>query len=246
MKHLIKFTALVLTAAMLCVLFTSCADTNAPETTAPETTLPVTTSPETTVPAATSPDTTVPETTAPQTTAPSTTAPVTTAPAQTEEEPGKKVVKYGCPFGESFRATDINGKVITAEDFKNAKVVMLNFWGTFCSPCLNEMPGIGKLAAKYRDQGVLVVGIAIDVNGNSNLTKAQGQIVSTGADYTHFAASAAGISAIEGKYWRSNAVPVTVFLDADGNEYYRTVGSKNALTWEAYINQVLYEIEYED
>ncbi|MGC4044089.1 MAG: TlpA disulfide reductase family protein [Armatimonas sp.] len=52
-------------------------------------------------------------------------------------------------------------KQITLSDLKG-KVVLLNFWATWCNPCRQEMPEIVKLQEKYKDRGLVVVGVAAD------------------------------------------------------------------------------------
>jgi cytochrome c biogenesis protein CcmG/thiol:disulfide interchange protein DsbE len=47
------------------------------------------------------------------------------------------------------------------------KVVVLNFWGTFCPPCIEEMPSLVQLQQRLRDKGVTVLGVSIDVDENA-------------------------------------------------------------------------------
>ncbi len=47
------------------------------------------------------------------------------------------------------------------EDYKD-KVILLNFWATWCMPCRREMPGMEKLWQKYRDQGFVVLAVSSD------------------------------------------------------------------------------------
>ena len=56
----------------------------------------------------------------------------------------------------SFR--DINGKTIRLSDFKG-KVVLLNFWATWCVPCRAEIPDLVKLQRRYRARGLRIVGV---------------------------------------------------------------------------------------
>lgn len=55
-----------------------------------------------------------------------------------------------------FVMNDINGKEIRLSDYKG-KVVILDFWATWCGPCIASMPHTNELGAKYKDQGVVVV-----------------------------------------------------------------------------------------
>ncbi|HYK22317.1 MAG TPA: TlpA disulfide reductase family protein, partial [Pyrinomonadaceae bacterium] len=56
----------------------------------------------------------------------------------------------------SFR--DINGKTIRLSDFKG-RVVLLNFWATWCVPCRAEIPDLVKLQRRYRARGLRIVGV---------------------------------------------------------------------------------------
>jgi len=53
---------------------------------------------------------------------------------------------------------DIEGKLHSLDDYKG-KPVIINFWGTFCPPCVAEMPAIERQYQKYKDQGLVVLAI---------------------------------------------------------------------------------------
>ncbi len=54
-----------------------------------------------------------------------------------------------------------NGMTLTRADF-GGKVLVLNFWATWCQPCIRETPELEALHRKMRDQGVVVLGVSID------------------------------------------------------------------------------------
>ncbi|MCF0229366.1 MAG: TlpA family protein disulfide reductase [Parasporobacterium sp.] len=58
-----------------------------------------------------------------------------------------------------FSTRDYNGNPVTEDIMKDAKVVLLNFWEPYCGPCVIEMPDLQKLYDKYKDQGLLVIGV---------------------------------------------------------------------------------------
>ena len=57
--------------------------------------------------------------------------------------------------------TDLSGRRWTSEDLDGA-VVVLDFWATWCAPCLAEMPNLRRLEAAHRERGLVLVGIALD------------------------------------------------------------------------------------
>jgi thiol-disulfide isomerase/thioredoxin len=65
-------------------------------------------------------------------------------------------VKYTATDGSSFTVTELPGEV---------KVI--NYWATWCAPCIKEIPSFNQLHAKYADKGVTVVGVSIDEEGAS-------------------------------------------------------------------------------
>jgi thiol-disulfide isomerase/thioredoxin len=60
-----------------------------------------------------------------------------------------------------FVVKDMNGAEVKLADYKG-KVVMLNFWATWCGPCKVEIPMFTELQTKYRDQGLAFLGISVD------------------------------------------------------------------------------------
>jgi len=60
---------------------------------------------------------------------------------------------------------DLKGKTIRSADFKG-KVVILDFWATWCPPCRAEIPGFIELQKKYQVQGLAVVGVSVDQAGS--------------------------------------------------------------------------------
>jgi len=60
-----------------------------------------------------------------------------------------------------FALKDANGKVFSSEALRG-KVVLVDFWATWCVPCKKEMPGFQELQDRYARAGLVVVGIALD------------------------------------------------------------------------------------
>ena len=60
-----------------------------------------------------------------------------------------------------FTLSDINGMPVSASDFED-KVWLVNFWATWCTPCVEEMPMLSRLQQEVAGQDVTIVGIALD------------------------------------------------------------------------------------
>ena len=142
-----------------------------------------------------------------------------------------------------FTATDLNGAPVTSEIFSKNKVTMLNIWGTFCGPCIREMPDLAKLNEANKSKGVEVVGIVIDIldrKGNVDpRVKSSGEaiIAQTGANYTHIIPSKEMFS---GVLRGVQAVPTTIFVDSNGKQIGEAyLGSRSQKDWQKIIDEIL-------
>ncbi len=66
----------------------------------------------------------------------------------------------------AFSATDIHGKTITLDDYRN-KVTLLDFWATWCRPCVAELPAIQAVYDRFHSRGFDVIGISLDENSDA-------------------------------------------------------------------------------
>ncbi len=147
----------------------------------------------------------------------------------------------------SFSAESLEGEICDQSVLKGKKVTMVNVWGTFCGPCISEMPDLGKLHEKYADSGFQVVGIAVDIT-DMNLNKipkkvaeAKEIVETTGADYLHLIPSSSLNDALLADV---QAVPLTVFVDENGNQIgTEYLGSRSMAEWESIIVALLESIK---
>ena len=72
----------------------------------------------------------------------------------------QKEVQAG-PTAPDFSLKDLSGQTVTLEQYRG-KVVLLDFWATWCPPCRMTIPMLIKLQDKYRDDGLVILGISID------------------------------------------------------------------------------------
>src|SRR5579863_6101639 len=70
------------------------------------------------------------------------------------------VVKAG-DKAPDFSIQADNGKTITARDF-GGKLLLLNFWATWCPPCVQEVPSLDQLARELAPKGLVVLGVSVD------------------------------------------------------------------------------------
>src|ERR687896_300004 len=62
-----------------------------------------------------------------------------------------------------FSVKTETGRQITQSDF-GGKLLVLNFWATWCPPCIEEMPSLNEFAQRFSKDGVVVLGVSIDQN----------------------------------------------------------------------------------
>jgi peroxiredoxin len=63
----------------------------------------------------------------------------------------------------NFSIVTEHGKTLTRSDF-GGKLLVLNFWASWCPPCITELPSLNEFAKEYAPQGVVVLGVSIDKN----------------------------------------------------------------------------------
>jgi peroxiredoxin len=61
-----------------------------------------------------------------------------------------------------FAARDVDGKTLRLSDYLGKQAILLDFWSTFCEPCLAEMPHLRKIYDEQKDKGFVVIAISMD------------------------------------------------------------------------------------
>jgi len=111
---------------------------------------------------------------------------------------------------------DASGKVVDLGDLKG-KVIFLNFWATWCPPCLAEMPSVNKLYEQFKsDEGV----VFIMVDADSDFAKAKKYMDRKGYQMPVYAVA----SRIPQQLF-AGSLPTTVVLDKHGRISYHEVGA---------------------
>ena len=118
--------------------------------------------------------------------------------------------------GLSFDTLDLDGKQVTSDILKDAKVTMVNIWATWCPPCKAELPDIGRLAKNYKEKGGQIIAICSDVTDEDTnaLEDAKDIIKDAECDSVIVLRKNKSLEAI---YANIQAFPTTLFFDANGN-----------------------------
>ena len=106
-----------------------------------------------------------------------------------------------------FSLVDSNGASVKLADYKG-KVVLLDFWATWCHGCKTEIPWYMEFQHKYRDRGLSVIGVAMDEDGWKSVKP---YIEKTRINYT----IVVGNQELA-KTYGAESLPVTLLLDRDG------------------------------
>ena len=123
---------------------------------------------------------------------------------------GAMAPEFSIPLadGTTYQLTDLDGKPIRLADLRG-KAVWVNFWTTWCPPCQSEVPILRDLAERYRDRGLVLVGISVQETSPADV-KAYADRYELG--YTiGFDGSGKIFHAYKGY-----ALPTQVFIDPNG------------------------------
>jgi len=115
----------------------------------------------------------------------------------------------------TFTATDMEGKKVEFPGDYKGKVVMLDFWATWCGPCIAELPNVKKAYEKHHDSGFEILGISFDQPNMAE--KVKDFTAKNGMPWRHV---------YEGKYWDTDlgglydvgAIPFVLLVDGDTGE----------------------------
>lgn len=115
----------------------------------------------------------------------------------------------------TFETTDLAGEPVSSEDlFAENKITMVNFWASYCGPCIQEMPELEAISKEYAGKGAAVVGVVGDVpvGYDEYLADAEAVIKETGVTYKNIRSWEGFAEEIE-----LIGVPTTFFVNSKGN-----------------------------
>lgn len=115
------------------------------------------------------------------------------------------------------QAPDIQAETLQGDTFKleqlRGKVVLLDFWATWCGPCVKAMPALQELSDKYKDKGLVVLGVNRDEGGENGVReKVKGFLEDNNLTFGHIMDPSAEIAMSYGV----RGLPTTVIIDQKG------------------------------
>jgi peroxiredoxin len=119
----------------------------------------------------------------------------------------------------SFHSKDMNGEPIVLEDLLGKGPIVVDFWATWCKPCIKELPHIQRLHEQYAEKGLTVLAVTIDSPKSQSRVKP----FVTGRGFT-FTVVMDGSQDVFRRMQGKGSIPYVVVLDADGNIRYRHTG----------------------
>ena len=129
--------------------------------------------------------------------------------------PGRAAEAGDLRFVE-FSGETLDGREVSVKDFRG-KVLLIDFWATWCGPCVREMPNVVATYAKYKDQGFAILGVTMDRAGDED--KIRDFMKKQGMDWPQI---------YDGKGWKTapgvlnniRSIPFTFLLDREGRVRY--------------------------
>jgi len=139
----------------------------------------------------------------------------------------------GEPCLRDMKFVDVAGTTYTPESLKG-KVVVVNFWATWCHPCQKEIPDLSKAYDRYKSNGVVVLGIMTDNPTNAELLNFQ-------SDYEMTYPIVRASSDIMVSFNYPQALPTTFVFNKAGAKVYSHVGPLSEAALVSQLDQYVKE-----
>jgi thiol-disulfide isomerase/thioredoxin len=130
-----------------------------------------------------------------------------------------------------WRLKDVNGQVVDSAQFKG-KVVVIDFWATWCGPCRMEIPGYAELQRKYGKDGLVIIGVSLDEGGPEVVKPFM-------AKFQINYPIVMGDDTVQAAFGGMEAIPTTFLIDREGRVRDRKQGAEPTETYEQKVLAVL-------
>jgi thiol-disulfide isomerase/thioredoxin len=131
-----------------------------------------------------------------------------------------------------FSVKDLQGREISSADLRG-KVVLIDFWATWCQPCKKEMPGYQRLLDRYGSRGFAVVGFKFDV-----MKDTEDPVLFAKRIGVHYPLAVA-TDDLKEKFGAIQGLPTTILYDRQGVLCNMVIGFEYAETFEADLKRLL-------
>jgi thiol-disulfide isomerase/thioredoxin len=131
-----------------------------------------------------------------------------------------------------FSATDLRGRPVRSVDLRG-KVVLVDFWATWCGPCKKEMPGYQQLLDRYGPKGFVVIGFKFDTMKDTEDPALFAKKL--GVRYPIAVAS----DAVKNSFGGIEGLPTTLLYDRDGILRNKVIGFEYTRVFEEYLKKLL-------
>ena len=165
----------------------------------------------------------------------------TTQPAQAQPTPAPEaIVALEATVVDSdvleFSISTLTGDMFDQTVFSDNKLIMVNYWATWCGPCVGEIPDLVKISKAYADKGFVIVGV---LTGDDDVDGAKKFIADQGITYPIVLPEAFFLDHSDGIY----AIPTTMFFDSTGKQIGdAVVGAKSHDDWTGLIDLLLSQV----
>ncbi|MBL9218823.1 MAG: TlpA family protein disulfide reductase [Opitutaceae bacterium] len=131
----------------------------------------------------------------------------------------------------AWKLRDLDGREVSSDQFKG-KVVVVDFWATWCGPCVEEIPGYIALQKKYGPAGLAIIGVSLDRRGPAHVRQfAQAK----GMNYT----LVMGDEAVVEAFGDIQAIPTTFLISREGRILHQKTGAAPAEEYEKLVQAAL-------
>lgn len=135
-----------------------------------------------------------------------------------------------------FALTSVEGKTVRLSDYLGRDVVLLDFWATWCTPCLGELPHLQELYAAHRAEGLTVIGI--DMDGPETVANVESIVRRYGLQFPVLLDEETRVVA---QYNPARDAPFAVLIDRSGKVIERRTGYTpgDEVSLEAKVKELL-------
>jgi thiol-disulfide isomerase/thioredoxin len=136
-----------------------------------------------------------------------------------------------------FSASDLNSRIVDNTFFANQRLTMVDVWGTFCGPCIREMPDLAQLPREYPSTDFAILGVIVDTPDAANEATARQLTGSTGVTYPNVIPDRSIMTEMLADV---SVVPTTFFVDRTGTVVGEVLtGSRTKAQWMTVIQDML-------